>query len=101
MDNGNARIDVSVNESYDGSYSGNPHDLIAQPVCAANTGSSGRQGPTRRSCITATIFWRPHRLRAIAHDPLHLEMDDTIEVCETQRPFITGHNRLPIMAVFF
>jgi len=94
MDNGNARIDVSVNESYDGSYSGNPHDLIAQPVCAANTGSSGRQGPTRRSCITATIFWRPHRLRAIAHDPLHLEMDDTIEVCETQRPFITGHNRL-------
>lgn len=97
MDSGHARIDVSVNESYDGSYSGNPHDLTAQPLgLAGSSGGSafGRQGPTRRSAITAMIVWRPHRLRAAGHDPLNLEVDDTMEVCETQRPFITGHNRL-------
>lgn len=97
MDSGHARIDVSVNESYDGSYSGNPHDLIAQPLgLAGSSGGSafGRQGPTRRSAITAMIVWRPHRLRAAGHDPLNLETDDPMELCETQRPFITGHNRL-------
>lgn len=102
MDSGHARIDVSVNESYDGSYSGNPHDLTAQPLgLAGSSGGSafGRQGPTRRSAITAMIVWRPHRLRAAGHDPLNLEVDDTMEVCETQRPFITGHNRCAICSI--
>ncbi|XP_057370743.1 polycomb protein SUZ12-like [Daphnia carinata] len=94
---GHVRIDISVNEAYDGSYSGNPHDLIAQPLAfGASSGGAafGRQGPTRRTPITATLVWRPRRMRASGHDPLQAEGDDGYEVCETQRPFITGHNRL-------
>ena len=96
MDNGHVRIDVSVNDSYDGSYSGSPHDLISQPLgLVGSSGGSafGRQGPTRRTPITVMLVWRPQRLRAAGHDPLHLDADDVYEVCETQRPFITGHNR--------
>ncbi len=96
---GHVRIDISVNDAYDGSYSGNPHDLIAQPLNSGGTSGGtafGRHGPTRRSPITAMLIWRPKRLRAAGHDALHVEGDDVYEVCETQRPFITGHNRYVI-----
>ncbi|KAF5303374.1 hypothetical protein FQR65_LT08287 [Abscondita terminalis] len=65
-----ARIDVAINELYDGSYTGSPHDLISQPsMCAFS-----RNGP------------------AEAESSEFLELDD----CDYdgQRPFITGHNRL-------
>lgn len=103
-DKGHVRIDISVNEAYDGSYSGNPHDLIAQPLTnGASTGGAafGRQGPTRRAPVTATLVWRPRRLRAAGHDLYHGEGDDGYEVSETQRPFITGHNRqAPVKSSF-
>lgn len=87
---------MSVNDAYDGSYTGNPHDLIAQP-CSLDGSISGaafgRQGPARRTPITAMLIWRPRRLRSSANDPLHVEGEDGYEVCEAQRPFITGHNR--------
>ena len=43
------------------------------------------------------LIWRPRRLRAPAaaggYDPFSLDDGDAYEVCDTQRPFITGHNR--------
>lgn len=81
-----ARIDVAINEMYDGSYTGSPHDLISQPsVCAFS-----RNGPVRRASVTHILVCHPKRLKASLSE--FLELDD----CEFdgQRPFITGHNRL-------
>lgn len=73
---------MSVNESYDGTYTGNPHDLIAQPGHSATGGAAfGCQGPSRRTPITVVLIWRPRRLRAAGHDPMNLEaLDDAYEV---------------------
>lgn len=81
-----ARIDVAINELYDGSYTGSPHDLITQPsVCAFS-----RNGPVRRASVTHILVCHPKRLKPSLSE--FLELDD----CEYdgQRPFITGHNRL-------
>ncbi|CAG9833787.1 unnamed protein product [Diabrotica balteata] len=81
-----ARIDVAINEMYDGSYTGSPHDLISQPtVCAFS-----RNGPVRRASVTHILVCHPKRLKPSLSE--FLELDD----CEFdgQRPFITGHNRL-------
>ncbi|XP_050295462.1 polycomb protein Suz12 [Anthonomus grandis grandis] len=81
-----ARIDVAINEMYDGSYAGSPHDLITQPsVCAFS-----RNGPVRRACVTHILVCHPKRPKPSLSE--FLELDD----CEYdgQRPFITGHNRL-------
>lgn len=80
-----ARIDVAINEMYDGSYTGSPHDLISQPsVCAFS-----RNGPVRRATVTHILVCRPKRVKPSLSE--FLEHD-----CEFdgQRPFITGHNRL-------
>ncbi|XP_022918148.1 polycomb protein Su(z)12 [Onthophagus taurus] len=81
-----ARIDVAINELYDGSYTGSPHDLISQPtVCAFS-----RNGPVRRASVTHILVCHPKRQKPSLSE--FLELDD----CEYdgQRPFITGHNRL-------
>lgn len=81
-----ARIDVAINEMYDGSYTGSPHDLISQPtVCAFS-----RNGPVRRASVTHILVCHPKRPKPSLSE--FLELDD----CEYdgQRPFITGHNRL-------
>ncbi|KAJ8916907.1 hypothetical protein NQ315_013376 [Exocentrus adspersus] len=81
-----ARIDVAINEMYDGSYTGSPHDLISQPsVCAFS-----RNGPVRRATVTHILVCHPKRPKPSLSE--FLELDD----CEYdgQRPFITGHNRL-------
>lgn len=81
-----ARIDVAINEMYDGSYTGSPHDLISQPsVCAFS-----RNGPVRRASVTNILVCHPKRPKPSLSE--FLELDD----CEFdgQRPFITGHNRL-------
>ncbi|KAL1517773.1 hypothetical protein ABEB36_001496 [Hypothenemus hampei] len=81
-----ARIDVAINEMYDGSYTGSPHDLITQPsVCAFS-----RNGPVRRASVTHILVCHPKRPKPSLSE--FLELDD----CEFdgQRPFITGHNRL-------
>lgn len=98
-----ARIDVAINEMYDGSYTGDtlsltqnplycqrfglgsPHDLIAQSsVCAFS-----RNGPVRRASVTHILVCHPKRPKPSLSE--FLELDD----CEYdgQRPFITGHNR--------
>lgn len=94
---GGARIDVSINELYDGSYTGSPHDLIAaQGRGAGGAGGAGvRAGPTRRTSLTHVVVWRarprrrPHR-HSLAE---FLELDDA-ELVDAQRPYLTGHNRL-------
>lgn len=83
---GGARIDVAINDMYDGSYTGSPHDLIIQPsVCAFS-----RNGPVRRASVTHILVCHPKRPKPSLSE--FLELDD----CEYdgQRPFITGHNRL-------
>ncbi|XP_075978606.1 polycomb protein Su(z)12 [Anticarsia gemmatalis] len=92
---GGARIDVSINELYDGSYTGSPHDLIAAQGRGAGAGSGPRAGPTRRTSLTHVLVWRararrrPHR-HSLAE---FLELDDA-ELVDAQRPYLTGHNRL-------
>ena len=47
------RIDVSVNESYDGSYAGKPeemNDLLGYAL--------SREGPVRRMTTTHVMVWR-------------------------------------------
>lgn len=81
-----ARIDVAINELYDGSYVGSPQDTISQPsVCAFS-----RNGPVRRASVTHILVCHPKRQKPSLSE--FLELDD----CEYdgQRPFITGHNRL-------
>ncbi|XP_030019905.2 polycomb protein Su(z)12 isoform X2 [Manduca sexta] len=115
---GGARIDVSINELYDGSYTGSPHDLIASqgtvggaPAGGSASGASGasgtsgasgasgtggaRAGPARRTSLTHVLVCRPRaRRRTPAHSLAEfLELDDA-DVADAQRPYLTGHNRL-------
>lgn len=79
-----ARVDVHINELYDGSYTGSPHDLIARNAFSRN-------GPTRRTPVTNILVWRPKRAAASLSE--FLELDD-LEYDGHSRPYITGHNRL-------
>ncbi|PZC75727.1 hypothetical protein B5X24_HaOG205701 [Helicoverpa armigera] len=100
---GGARIDVSINELYDGSYTGSPHDLIAAqgrgggPAAATQGGGPAgpRAGPTRRTELTHVLVWRARpRRRPIRHSLAEfLELDDA-DIVDAQRPYLTGHNRL-------
>ncbi|XP_046751712.1 polycomb protein suz12-B isoform X1 [Diprion similis] len=81
-----ARIDVAINECYDGSYSGSPHELISQPSGVA----FARTGPTRRTSVTNILVCRPKRTKPSLSEFLELDENDF----ESQRPYITGHNRL-------
>ncbi|CAH2039456.1 unnamed protein product, partial [Iphiclides podalirius] len=88
---GGARVDVSINELYDGSYTGSPHDLIAAQGRAA--GGGPRAGPTRRASLTHVLVCRPRPRRAKRHSLAEfLELDDAD--ADSQRPYLTGHNRL-------
>ncbi|XP_039755360.1 polycomb protein suz12-B isoform X1 [Pararge aegeria] len=90
---GGARIDVSINELYDGSYTGSPHDLIAAQGRSSAAGP--RAGPTRRASLTHLLVWRPRiRRRPQRHSLAEfLELDDN-DIVDAQRPYLTGHNRL-------
>lgn len=78
-------MDVAINECYDGSYAGSPHELIAQP----SSGSYSRTGPTRRTTVTNILVCRPKRVKPSLSEFLELDENDY----ESQRPYITGHNR--------
>ncbi|XP_055529889.1 polycomb protein suz12 isoform X2 [Wyeomyia smithii] len=79
-----ARIDVSINELYDGSYNGSPHDLLD------TVSAFSRRGPVRRTVVTNLLVCRPRRQK---HSLIEFIECDENEF-DNQRPFITGHNRM-------
>ncbi|XP_058792791.1 polycomb protein suz12-B isoform X2 [Phymastichus coffea] len=81
-----ARIDVAINDSYDGSYAGSPHELISQP----SNVSYSRTGPTRRTSVTNLVVCRPKRPKPSLSEFLEQDENDL----ENSRTYITGHNRL-------
>ncbi|XP_048871647.1 polycomb protein suz12-B isoform X2 [Brienomyrus brachyistius] len=80
-----ARIDVSVNECYDGSYVGNPQDIHSQPGFAFS-----RNGPVKRTAVTHVLVCRPKRSKPSLSEFLESEEGEV----EQQRTYISGHNRL-------
>lgn len=48
-----ARIDVTINDTYDGAYAGNPQDLNSHIGFAFH-----RLGPVRRTSITHVMVYR-------------------------------------------
>ncbi|KAJ1129652.1 hypothetical protein NDU88_008018 [Pleurodeles waltl] len=80
-----ARIDVSINECYDGSYAGNPQDIHRQPGFAFS-----RNGPVKRTPITHILVCRPKRTKASMTEFLESEDGEV----EQQRTYSSGHNRL-------
>lgn len=82
-----ARIDVTINDSYDGSYAGSPYDLVKT---SENGCSFAKKcGPVRRLPVTNLLVCRPRRFKQSLDELLTLDDDLT-----KQQPFITGHNRL-------
>uniref|UniRef100_A0A1B6DHJ5 Uncharacterized protein n=1 Tax=Clastoptera arizonana TaxID=38151 RepID=A0A1B6DHJ5_9HEMI len=82
-----ARIDVALNEHYDGSYTGSPQDLISQP----GTGMAfSRNGPVRRTSVSNILVCHPKRPRPSLSEFLELDENEF----DGQRPYVTGHNRL-------
>ncbi|KAJ6647472.1 Polycomb protein Su(z)12 [Pseudolycoriella hygida] len=75
------RIDISINELYDGS----PHDLIGSTSFAFS-----RAGPVRRTTVTRILVCRPRRLKPNLSEFLEIDENEL----NSQRPFITGHSRL-------
>ncbi|KAM3597307.1 uncharacterized protein V6R79_002855 [Siganus canaliculatus] len=80
-----AKIEVSINESYDGSYAGNPQDIHSQPGFAFS-----RNGPVKRTSVTHILTCRPKRTKASLSEFLESEDGER----EQQRTYISGHNRL-------
>lgn len=80
-----AKIEVSINESYDGSYAGNPQDIHSQPGFAFS-----RNGPVKRTAVTHILACRPKRTKPSLSEFLESEDGDR----EQQRTYISGHNRL-------
>uniref|UniRef100_A0A8C1P4Q5 SUZ12 polycomb repressive complex 2 subunit b n=1 Tax=Cyprinus carpio TaxID=7962 RepID=A0A8C1P4Q5_CYPCA len=80
-----ARIDVSINECYDGSYVGNPQDIHSQPGFAFS-----RNGPVKRTAVTRILVCRPKRTKPSLSEFLESEDGEP----EQQRTYVSGHNRL-------
>jgi polycomb protein SUZ12 len=74
------RIDVYVNDLYDGSYSGAPHDVLL----------GLQRGPTRRNVVTNIMVFRPRKPTFNMTE--FLEADDG--ELDSQRQYISGHNRI-------
>ncbi|XP_076121182.1 polycomb protein suz12-A-like isoform X2 [Alosa pseudoharengus] len=82
-----ARIDVSINECYDGSYVGNPQDIHSQPGFAFS-----RNGPVKRTAVTHILVCRPRRVKPSLSE--FLEPEEGADVEQQQRTYTSGHNRL-------
>lgn len=79
-----ARIDVSINEMYDGSYNGSPHDLLG------TVNAFSRRGPMRRTVVTNLLVCRPRRQKHSLTEFIECDENEF----DSQRPFITGHSRM-------
>lgn len=78
-----ARIGVAINELYDGSYTGSPHDLVGP------SSAFSRTGPKRRPVVTSILVCRPKRTKPNLSEFLEIDENEL----NNQRPYITGHNR--------
>ena len=74
------RIDVYVNDLYDGSYSGAPHDVLL----------GLQRGPTRRNVVTNIMVFKP---RKPTFNMSEFQEADDGEL-DQQRQYISGHNRI-------
>ncbi|XP_064619143.1 polycomb protein suz12-like [Lineus longissimus] len=80
-----ARIDVTLNDCYDGSYVGNPQDLHSHIGYAYS-----RNGPVRRTPVTYITVYRPKRNVPSLSEFLEHEEPET----GRNRQIVQGHNRL-------
>ncbi|XP_061703033.1 polycomb protein suz12-B-like [Syngnathoides biaculeatus] len=80
-----AKIEVSINENYDGSYAGNPQDVHSQPGFAFS-----RNGPVKRAAVTQVLVCRPKRSKPSLSEFLECEGGES----ERPRSYVSGHNRL-------
>ncbi|CAH1793789.1 unnamed protein product, partial [Owenia fusiformis] len=80
-----AKIDVSVNECYDGSYDGNPQDVHSHHGYAFS-----RDGPARRTEITQVLVNRPKKLLWSLTEFLEQDEADIYDNIQ----YVQGHNRL-------
>ncbi|RWS10099.1 Polycomb protein suz12-B-like protein [Dinothrombium tinctorium] len=79
------RIDVTINESFDGSYSGNPQDLSHSTTGFAFS----RHGPVRRTPVTLVLVSKARKvIQSLS------EFFDADDVDAAMRPFVSGHDRL-------
>uniref|UniRef100_A0A8C7Z195 SUZ12 polycomb repressive complex 2 subunit a n=1 Tax=Oryzias sinensis TaxID=183150 RepID=A0A8C7Z195_9TELE len=81
-----AKVEVSINECYDGSYAGNPQDVHNQPGFAFS-----RNGPVKRTPVSHVLVCRPKRVKPSLSEFLESEDGDPEQ---HQRTYISGHNRL-------
>lgn len=80
---------VTVNECYDGSYTGNPRNIFCQPGMAFS-----RLGPVRRIPVTDVLVFRPDRTLVAPNGALAELLDrEDIEALEPTQ-MSTGHRRL-------
>ncbi|KAM8823968.1 LOW QUALITY PROTEIN: polycomb protein suz12-A-like [Synchiropus picturatus] len=80
-----AKIEVSINDFYDGSYAGNPQDVHCQPGFAFS-----RNGPVKRAAVSSVLVCRPKRSKPSLSEFLEPER------CAggQQRALVSGHARL-------
>lgn len=81
------RIDVTINDMFDCSYSGSPFDLVCSNSVAATYFS--KCGPLRRTIVTHILVCHPRRVRPSLTEFLEIDENEL----NTHRPFIAGHNR--------
>uniref|UniRef100_A0A3Q3BHG6 SUZ12 polycomb repressive complex 2 subunit b n=1 Tax=Kryptolebias marmoratus TaxID=37003 RepID=A0A3Q3BHG6_KRYMA len=86
-----ARIDVSINECYDGSYVGNPQDIHSQPGFAFSRNGPVKRTPVTHILVSSGVFLclKCHILPSLSE---FLESEDG--ELEQQRTYVSGHNRL-------
>ena len=77
-----ARIDVAINDQYDGSFSGSPAILGY---------AFSRSGPIRRTSCTSLMVCHPKRPRRPSLSEFNNELDEN--EYDGQRSFMTGHSR--------
>ncbi|XP_055372011.1 polycomb protein Su(z)12, partial [Condylostylus longicornis] len=82
--NNTARIDVTINDMYDGSNAGSPYNV---PGPSEN---SYQTNTRRRTVVTNLLVCRPRRQKANLSEFLELDENEI----NNQRSYITGHNRL-------
>ncbi|XP_038068366.1 polycomb protein suz12-A-like [Patiria miniata] len=81
-----ARVDVTINEHYDGSYAGNPQNLTSHTGYAFH-----RNGPCRRSPVTQILVVK-HTKRPLGTLSEFQEGENKDYLIT--RPQISGHNRM-------